>query len=109
VQTALHGKPMVVLYKLSPATYRLGKGLAKVDMYAMVNLIAGERVVLELIQEACTGDAVAAETVKLLTDTEYRQRMIGKIAEVRSRLGGPGASERAADAVLHIVHSQHVA
>ena len=36
VQTALHGKPMVVLYKLSPTTYRLGKGLARVDMYAMV-------------------------------------------------------------------------
>ena len=41
VQTALHGKPMVVLYKLSPMTYRLGKRLASVDMYAMVNLIAG--------------------------------------------------------------------
>jgi lipid-A-disaccharide synthase len=109
VQTALHGKPMVVLYKLSPMTYRLGKPLARVDMYAMVNLIAGERVVVELIQEACTGDAVAAETVKLLTDTEYRRRMSGKIAEVRSRLGGPGASERAADAVLHVIHSRHVA
>ena len=106
VQTALHGKPMVVLYKLSPMTYRLGKPLARVDMYAMVNLIAGERVVLELIQDACTGEAVAAETVKLLTDTEYRQRMIGKIAEVRSRLGGPGASERAADAVLQVVDSK---
>ena len=41
VQTAMHGKPMVVLYKLSPLTYTLGKPLAKVDMYAMVNLIAG--------------------------------------------------------------------
>ncbi|MDO8681503.1 MAG: lipid-A-disaccharide synthase [Acidobacteriota bacterium] len=109
VQTALHGKPMVVLYKLSPMTYRLGKPLARVDIYAMVNLIAGERVVVELIQDACTGEAVATETVKLLTDTGYRQRMTGKLAEVRSRLGGPGASARAADAVLHVVHSQHVA
>lgn len=109
VQTALHGKPMVVLYKLSPLTYRLGKRMARVEMYAMVNLIAGERVVLELIQDACTGDAVAAETVKLLTDSEYRKRMSGKIAEVRTRLGGPGASERAADAVLDVVHSRNVA
>lgn len=109
VQTALHGKPMVVLYKLSPMTYRLGKPLARVDMYAMVNLIAGERVVVELIQDACTADAVAAETVKLLTDSGYRQRMSSKIAEVRSRLGGPGASERAADAVLHVIHSRDVA
>jgi len=109
VQTALHGKPMVVLYKLSPMTYRLGKPLARVDMYAMVNLIAGERVVVELIQDACTAEAVARETVKLLTDRGYRERMTGQIAEVRSRLGGPGASGRAADAVLDVVHSQHVA
>ena len=109
VQTALHGKPMVVLYKLSPMTYRIGKPLARVDMYAMVNLIAGERVVVELIQEACTGEAVASEAVKLLTDTGYRQAMTAQLAEVRSRLGGPGASARAADAVLHVVHSQHVA
>ena len=107
VQTALHGKPMVVLYKLSPMTYRLSRPLARVDMYAMVNLIAGERVVMELIQDACTAEAVAAETVKLLTDSGYRERMRGKIAEVRSRLGGPGASERAADAVLDVIHSRH--
>ena len=109
VQTALHGKPMVVLYKLSPLTYRLGRPLARVDMYAMVNLIAGERVVMELIQDACTAESAATETVKLLTDAVYRERMTGKIAEVRTRLGGPGASERAADAVLHVIHSQHVA
>jgi lipid-A-disaccharide synthase len=109
VQAALHGKPMVVLYKLSPMTYRMSKPLARVDMYAMVNLIAGERVVMELIQDACTADAVAAEAVKLLTDAGYRQSMSAKIAEVRSRLGGPGASERAADAVLHVIHSRNVA
>ena len=68
VQTAIHGKPMVVLYKLSPMTYRLGRPLAKVDMYAMVNLIAGRRIVRELIQEDCTPEAVADEAVALLTD-----------------------------------------
>ena len=109
VQAALHGKPMVVLYKLSPMTYRLGKPLARVDIYAMVNLIAGERVVVELIQEACTGEAVAGETIKLLEDAPYRDRMTVKIAEVRARLGSPGASARAADAVLHVIHSsRHV-
>ncbi|OFW41649.1 MAG: lipid-A-disaccharide synthase [Acidobacteria bacterium RIFCSPLOWO2_12_FULL_67_14b] len=109
VQAALHGKPMVVLYKLSPMTYRLGKPLARVDIFAMVNLIAGERVVVELIQGACTGEAVAGETIKLLEDAPYRDRMTVKIAEVRARLGSPGASARAADAVLHVIHSsRHV-
>ena len=107
VQAALHGKPMVVLYKLSPMTYTLGKPLAKVDMYAMVNLIAGRRVVVELIQDACTAEAVAAEASRLLTDAGYRQQMIEDLADVRQRLGGPGASTRAADAILDVVHSAH--
>ena len=59
VQTALHGKPMVVLYQLSPLTYKLGRRMARVDMYAMVNLIAGRRIVRELIQDDCTAEAVA--------------------------------------------------
>ena len=103
VQTAIHGKPMVVLYKLSPMTYRLGKPLARVDMYAMVNLIAGRRIVTELIQEACTPEAVAAEAVSLLTDAARRQAMIDELAAVRAKLGGPGASDRAAEAVMEIV------
>jgi lipid-A-disaccharide synthase len=103
VQAALHGKPMVVLYKLSPATYRLGKGLAKVDMYAMVNLIAGRRVVVELIQDDCTPAAVADEAVRLLTDAPYRRGMSAALDEVRRELGGPGASDRAAEAILEMV------
>ena len=103
VQTALHGKPMVVLYKLSPMTYRLGLPLAKVSMYAMVNLIAGSRIVVELIQDACTPEAVADEAVRLLNDTGYRSRMIASLDEVKRKLGGPGASDRAAEAILELV------
>ena len=102
VQTALHGKPMVVVYKVSPMTYRLAKRMTLVDTYAMVNLIAGERVVVELIQDACTPEAVATEAVRVLTDVAYRAQMITSLEEVRRRLGGPGASDRAADAILEI-------
>jgi lipid-A-disaccharide synthase len=93
---------MVVLYRLSPLTYRLGRPLARVSMYAMVNLIAGERIVTELIQDACTPEAVAAEAVRLLTDEGARRRMIEGLDGVRARLGGPGASGRAAESVLEI-------
>jgi lipid-A-disaccharide synthase len=103
VQTAMHGKPMVVLYKLSPMTYRLGKPLAKVEMYAMVNLIAGRRIVRELIQDDCTPQAVADEAVALLTNVNRRGEMIQDLADVRAALGGPGASQRAADAVIDLV------
>jgi lipid-A-disaccharide synthase len=105
VQTALHGKPMVVLYRLSPMTYRLGKPLANVSMYAMVNLIAGDRIVTELIQDACTPEAVAAEAISLLTDEPRRAQMIERLADVRTRLGGPGASDRAAEAILDVVRA----
>jgi lipid-A-disaccharide synthase len=106
VQTALHGKPMVVVYKVSPMTYRLAKRMTLVDTYAMVNLIAGERVVVELIQDACTPAAVAAEAMRLLTDSDYRARMMTSLAEVRRRLGGPGASDRAAEAILDVAHRE---
>ena len=107
VQAALHDKPMVVLYQLSPMTYRLGRRLARVDMYAMVNLIAGERIVRELIQDDCTAEAAAGEAVRILVDTAYRERMVVQLAEVRRRLGGAGASERAAEAVLDVIHSMN--
>lgn len=103
VQAALHGKPMVVLYKLSPMTYRLGIHLARVDKYAMVNLIAGDRIVVELIQDACTPSAVADEAVRILNDDPYRRRMISELEEVKRQLGGPGASDRAAEAILEMV------
>jgi lipid-A-disaccharide synthase len=106
VQTAMHGKPMVVLYQLSPLTYRLGKPLAKVDMYAMVNLIAGRRIVTELIQDACTPEAVATEAVALLEDRAKRDTMVHALEAVTGALGGPGASARAAEAVIDLVRSR---
>jgi lipid-A-disaccharide synthase len=102
VQTALHGKPMVVVYRLSPLTYKLGKPLVRVTNYCMVNLVAGERVVEELIQEACTPDAVAKEAVDLLTNHERAADMREHLAAVRARLGGPGASVRAAEAIIEV-------
>jgi lipid-A-disaccharide synthase len=103
VQSALHGTPMVVVYRLSPLTYRIGRPLVKIDTFAMVNLIAGRRIVPELIQDAFTADAVAAHATALLTDTARAEEMRAGLAEVRRRLGGSGASGRAADAILNVV------
>lgn len=102
VQTALHGTPMVIVYRLSPITYRLGRRFVKVDTFGMANLIAGRRVVPELIQEAFTPDRVADAAIPLLTDPAKAAAMRAGLREVRERLGTPGASDRAAAAVLAV-------
>ena len=101
-QTALHARPMVVIYKLSSLTYTLGRPLVRIDTYAMANLIAGETVVPELIQDACTGDAIARETVSFLTDRARWSRTHARLAETRGKLGAPGSTARVADAVLEV-------
>ncbi len=99
VEAALLGAPTVVVYRLSPWTYRLGRRLVRVSYYAMVNLIAGRRVVPELIQSDFRPDRVMAELLPLVDDTPARRAVRSGLAEVRERLGAPGASARAADAI----------
>jgi lipid-A-disaccharide synthase len=102
VQAALHGKPMVVVYRLSELTYRIGKPFVKVDTYAMANLVAGRRIVPELIQQDFTPERVADETVQFLTDSARYEATRRAVQEVRAKLGAPGASGRAADAILQV-------
>lgn len=104
IQSTLHEKPMVVVYRLSPLTYRLVKPFGHVDMYAMPNLVAGARIVPELIQSDFTAERTAAEALKLLTDDQLYERTRQALAHVRRQLGPPGASARAAQAVLEVAH-----
>ena len=104
VQTALHEKPMVIVYRLSPLTYAIGKRLVGVTTFGMVNLVAGRKIVAELIQDEFTPEAVAAETIALLTSPERAAAMRKDLAEVKARLGGTGATGRAADAILAAAH-----
>jgi lipid-A-disaccharide synthase len=102
VQAALHGRPMVIVYRLSPLTYLVGRPFVRVPSYGMVNLIAGRRIVPELIQHELTSECVAREAVSLLTDRPLADRIRRDLAAVRAALGGSGASARAADAVLRV-------
>jgi lipid-A-disaccharide synthase len=106
VQTALHDTPMVIVYRVSPLSYQLLRRLVSVDAIGMVNLIAGERIVPELVQADFTPDAVAREAVSMLTDRARVARIRAGLARVRERLGGPGASRRAAEAILKVARSR---
>jgi lipid-A-disaccharide synthase len=103
VEAALLGAPMVVVYRLSALTHFLGRRLIKVPHVAMVNLIAGRRVVPELIQHDFTPERVADEIRSLLEQPERRDAMKRDLEEVRRRLGDPGASRRAAHAVAALL------
>lgn len=100
VQTALHEKPMVIVYRLSPITYAIGKRLVGVTTFGMVNLVAGRKIAAELIQDDFTPEAVASETIALLTSPERAAAMRKDLVEVKARLGGTGATGRAAEAIL---------
>ena len=103
VQTALHDTPMVIVYRTSPITYRLARRLVRVAAIGMVNLIAGEKIVPELVQDAFTPDAVANEAIAILTDPARTVRSREGLARVRTKLGGSGASRRAAEAIMRVV------
>ena len=91
---------------MSPLKYRLGRRFLLVENLAMVNLIAGRRIVQELIQDDCTAENIAAETFACLTDPERAGQARRGLADVREKLGGPGASGRAAEAVLEVAESK---
>ncbi len=107
VEAALAGSPFVVVYRVSGLTWALGRPLVKLDHYAMVNLIAGKRVVPELIQGDFTAERVADEVRKLLTDGPERSLMLEELAAVRARLHPASstrtAADRAAQALISLV------
>jgi lipid-A-disaccharide synthase len=106
VQTALHERPMVIVYRLSPLTYTLGRRFVRVDTFGMANLVAGRTIVPELIQDDFTPERVADETLRYLIDAAHAASTRAALSAVRTKLGAPGASGRAAEAVLRVARAR---
>jgi lipid-A-disaccharide synthase len=103
LEVGLLGTPLVVLYRLSPWTYRVARWLVKLPSISLVNLVLQRPAVPELIQERAAVEPVAREIAALLDDRERLAAMRRDLAELRGRLGEPGASRRAAEAVLAVL------
>ena len=110
VETALLGKPMIVVYRLSPLTARLAKPFVRTKFFSMVNLIAGHAIVPELIQDDFTPRRLASEAESLLSGSRGGNPRVSQmkrgLEEVRKLLGPPGAVERAADEIARLLTAQ---
>ncbi len=100
LQTAIIGTPMVIVYKLPWIPYLLGRLLVRVQSIGLANIVAGRAFIPELIQRQATPVRLAAEARRILEDPPYREAMRAEMARVRTLLGTPGASARAAAVVL---------
>ena len=103
LETALLEIPMVILYRISPLTAAIGKRLIRLEHIGLVNIIAGRTVVPELIQEDASASRLADEALKILSDGKRNREIRTGLAEIRGKLGEPGASCRTAQLVLDIM------
>ncbi len=111
VEAAMMNTPFVMVYRVSPLTYLLGKPRVKVPRFAMVNLIAEEEVVPELVQQDFTAENVVARLRQIIPDGPARDRMLEGLTKVKARLRAPAAApeapqhpaDRAAEIILSVL------
>lgn len=104
LELAILGIPTVATYRVSPKTYFLGRMLTKLKHFTLVNLIAGRTVIPELLQEQVNPIDIAREFSLILDANDVREKIVTGLAEVRDKLGSPGASKRAAQIALELVN-----
>jgi lipid-A-disaccharide synthase len=103
LQAALAGVPGVIVYRAAPLTYAIGSRLVKVPHFGLPNLVAGRRVMPELLQHEVTPEAVADHLHRILTDPAEYERQRQGLKEIQAAMGAPGAAERAAEAVRDVL------
>ena len=98
---------MVVIYKLSPFTYQIGKRMVKVKYISLINLLSDREVVKELIQDTAHTENIIKELKKLMFQTEYREEMINAYRNVKKSFSGKKTSQRVADIVIEMTNKKN--
>jgi lipid-A-disaccharide synthase len=106
LEAALCGAPMIVVYRTSAASFAIGKRLIRVPWISLVNIVAGQEVVPELLQDQVNATRLESEGAALLDDPARLAKMRASLARVESLLGPPGGSERAADLILEALEPE---
>jgi lipid-A-disaccharide synthase len=105
LEAAFFGLPLCIVYKVAWLTWIVGKQLVRVPFLGMPNVLAGREIARELLQTDATADALAHETLRLVTNTEHREALQADLRAVIVGLGESGAATRAADAILEELHT----
>jgi lipid-A-disaccharide synthase len=105
LEAAMMQTPMVILYKVSPLSFWIGKRVIRVPAIGLPNLVAGKKIVPELIQDEMTAERLVAEARSLLKDGERRRNMIKELTRVREKLGGKSASRRTAQIAVEMLRA----
>jgi lipid-A-disaccharide synthase len=103
LEAAIYGTPMVIIYKISPASYWLGRAMVRVKHIGLVNLIAGKEIVPELLQNKASPRKIADKVYEMLSDASGLERLRNELLGINDALGGPGASERVADIAVSML------
>ena len=106
LETSIMGAPTVILYKMAPLTYFLGKFLVKIPDIGLPNIVAGRRIVPELLQDNANPQNIACETLKLLTNEQVYSKVKGDLADVKAKLGQTGAVNRVAQVILKVAEKK---
>jgi lipid-A-disaccharide synthase len=106
LETGYYGTPMVIVYRTSFLSYAIGRLLVHIRNIGLVNILAGETIVPELIQGGVKPDRITAETARLLENDDLRQEISARLKGVREKLGAPGASARVADVICSMIGGQ---
>jgi len=106
LEAALLGCPMVIIYKLNWVTYWLARVLVKIKLYGLVNIVAGEEVVPELIQSKATVKNITKEVVTIMYDSERRENLRSRLLKVRKSLGDPGVLDRVAESMIDFIRER---
>lgn len=103
LETAMMEVPMIIVYRVSSISFWVGKRVVKVPYIGLANLVAGRKIVPELLQDDVTPPRIAQEAQDILSNTQIREHMIEQLRNIRKRLGTRGASERAARIALKMM------
>ncbi len=106
LEGAIAGVPMVIIYRLSPFSYLIGRILVKVQYIGLANIVVGKKVVPELIQGEVTPQRIAHEAAKILRDPAKKKKIENEFELIQDKLGGMGASQRVARIALQMMGAQ---